>query len=245
MNQTPKPLLNPRRKASGYAFLVCLILATQNLQLMATPPAQNGIEAVDSEAAAQLLIHVAKPHYPAIAKINFIQGNVRLEIKVNSAGHVTEAHVLDGEPLLAVAAMEAVRKWVYKQYVLPQGPSEFRTEVLVKFTLHPHNLWGKFPTDADSYMEKQVRPPEVISHPRQDPPAATQELKVLVGSKGEVLDAVSEGPGGRDFERARQSLQGWKFRPARWGTISVPWYIIVSVPLEQPITNQAADPAKH
>ena len=234
----------PLRGSSCYTFLLCLVLATQNLQLGAVPPPQKAIEALDSVAAAKLLIHVSKPTYPAIAKINFIQGDVTLEITVNSAGHVTEAHVLKGEPLLAVAAMEAVRKWLYKPLVLPQGPSAFRTEVMVRFTLHPHNLWGKFPNDADNYLEKQVRPPEVISHPQHDPSAATQKLKVLVGSKGEVLDAVSEGPGVRDFERARQSLEGWKFRPARWGTISVPWYIIVSVPLEQSITDQAANSAQ-
>ncbi len=245
MNQTPKPLLKPRRKASGYTFLLCLILATQNLQLRGTPPAQKKIEALAGEAAAEHLIHVVKPQYPAIAKINFIQGTVRLEINVNTKGQVTEAHVLDGEPLLAAAAMEAVRKWLYKPYVLPQGPAAFRTEVAVKFALHPHTLWGKFPPDANSYMEKQVRPPKVISHPQLDPSAATLKLKVLVGAKGEVLDAVSKGQEEPDVEQARQSLQGWKFRPANWGAISVPWYIIVNVPREQSITNQASNSAKH
>jgi TonB family protein len=245
LNQTPRPLPKPRRKISGYAFLVCLILAAQNLPLSAAPPAQKGIETLDTELATKLLIHVVKPRYPAIAKVNFVQGNVRLEIRVNSAGQVADIHVLDGEPLLAVAAMEAVRKWLYKPYVSPQGATAFTTEVVVKFALHPHSLWGKFPTDSDSYMEKQVRPPEVISRPQHDPSASTLKLKVLVGSKGEVLDAVSEGPEVADSDRARQNLQAWKFQPARWGALSVPWYIIVNVPLDQPITDQVANSAKH
>jgi TonB family protein len=241
----PRPVPGPWRKAHGFFLLLALILAAPNLQSQPSPPAYQRIEALGNESAARLLIHVAKPIYPAIAKINFIQGAVNLEITVDREGRVVETHVLDGEPLLAVAAIEAVRKWLYRPYVSPQGPTAFNTDVVVRFALHPHSFWGRFPTDPDSYLEKQVQPPEVITRPQQDPSAAVLRLKVLVDSKGKVLDATSPGSKEPEIEKARKNLETWKFRPAQWGAIAVPWYLIVKVPLEQATIDQVANSAKH
>lgn len=220
------------------------MLAVAGLQGRANPRAKQQIEELDNEKAARLLIHVAKPNYPAIAKLNFIQGNVTLEIMVNKGGRVVETHVADGEPLLAVAAIEAVRKWLYRPYVLPQGARAFRTAVVVKFALHPNTKWGRFPSDPNADLEKQIRPPEVITRPQPGPPQAGVPVKVLVDANGKALDATSEVLKGPGIEKARQELENWKFRPARWGAISVPWYIIVNVQTEQPTMDQAANSAK-
>lgn len=223
---------------------MAFIPAISQLQVHAAPQVRSGIDALGSAVAAKLLIHVEKPHYPAIAKVNFIQGDVRLGIKVSSKGQVVEAHVADGEPLLAAAALGAVRKWLYRPYVSTEGAKAFTTQVIVKFALHRHAIYARFPTNPEEYLEKQIHPPEIIAPPQRTPSAKVLRLKVLVDSNGKVLDATSNGSRETEIEEARRNLQSWRFRPARWGAIAVPWYVNVNVPLGQAMVDQAANSAK-
>lgn len=230
-----------RWRAFGCRFLLAFLLAAPCVQTAASLPPPQGITELDSEAAAKLLIHVVKPSYPAIAKVNFVHGSVTLAIKVTRKGKVAEAHVLQGEPLLAVAAMKAVRKWLYRPYKLAHGPVPFKSFAVVKFSLHSRSFKRHFPADANSYLERQIRPPEVIARPEQDRTARSIRMKVLVDSKGKALDASSPEASEAELELARKNLQSWKFRPARWGSLAVPWYITVTVPLEPAPLDQAAN----
>jgi TonB family protein len=234
------------RRASGWPFLLAFLLAGPHLQTAAKAMSPENIAGLDSEAAARLLIHVTKPSYPAIAKVNFVQGIVKLEIRVTPEGQVSEAHVLDGQPILAVAALEAVRKWLYRPYVRQGNPVPFSTDALVRFNLHPHSYRGRLPKDANLYLEKQVRPPEVVTHPEGATTDSSLHMRVLVGANGEVVDSTSvEAVSGAETDLARRSLKFWRFRPARWGSIAVPWYITIDVPLGNPPMDQATSAAKH
>lgn len=230
---------------SGYPLLFAVLLAGPGLQNAEVMPKSGPVAMLDSDAAAKLLIHVAKPAYPAIAKVNFIQGLVTLEISVDKLGKVVAAHVVKGQPFLAAAAIEAVRKWLYRPYIGSGGPSPFRTSVAVRFALRSHVFGKSFPSDPQSFLEKQIRPPEIVSCPYSDPSAAGVRLKVLVDSKGKVLDATSLGAGGTEVEFAREDLRYWRFRPARWGAMAVPWYVIVKVPFEHVLADEAAYSARH
>lgn len=226
-------------------FLTAFLLAAPNALMAAKAPPPPQIQELDNSTAAKLLIHVEKPDYPSIAKLNFIRGAVKLKVKVTSKGRVFDVHVIEGEPILAAAAFKSVRKWMYRPYISEEGPTPFSTYVTVKFDLHPHSHRGQLPTGADDYLEKQVRPPEVISQPQQDLSAVGIPMKVLVGSKGEVVDATSMKVGEPEIDQARKSLQSWKFRPARWGSLAVPWYVTVTVPLPYVALDQTANSAKH
>jgi TonB family protein len=234
-----------RLRAAACPFLLAFVLSGANVPAAAKAALPQRIEELDTKAAARLLIHVAKPNYPTIAKVNFVQGSVKLQIKVTAKGQVSEAHVLDGEAILAVAALEAVQKWLYKPYRSPEGPAPFITFVVVRFNLHPHRFRGRFPQDADGYLEKQIRPPEIISRPQRDPSPRSIPMKVLVGAKGEVLDATSPEAREPEVELARKSLRLWKFRPAQWGAIAIPWYLMVRVPIDRVSMKEVADSAKH
>lgn len=233
------------RIASGGIFLLAFLPMASHAQLAAKAPTPPQIKKLDNATAARLLIHVEKPDYPSIAKVNFVQGDVKLKIKVSSRGRVSEAHVMEGEAILAAAALQSVRKWLYRPYVPQEGPAPFSTDVVVKFNLHPHHHRGQLPQHADKYLEKQVHPPEVISRPHQDQSAVGIRMKVLVDSKGEMMDAISSKAGEAEMDLARKSLRSWKFRPARWGAIAVPWYVRVTVPLPYMALDQTANSAKH
>lgn len=209
-----------------------------------TAPPQR-IKELSSKAAARLLIHVEKPDYPSIAKVNFIRGTVRLKIKVTSKGRVSEAHVIEGEPILAAAAIRSVRKWRYRPYVSPEGPVPFSTYVRIKFTLHPHSHKEQLPIAADDYLKKQIRPPEVVSRPQQERSSGGIRMKVLVGARGQVVDANSSKAGEPELTLARKSLRSWKFRPARWGALAVPWYVTITVPVPYVAMDRAASSAEH
>ena len=82
-----------------------------------------------------LLVSKVQPEYPADAKDQRIQGEVRLVVTVDKEGNVYKVELISGHPLLAPSAMEAVRQWKYKPYLLNGEPIEVETTVTVNFTL--------------------------------------------------------------------------------------------------------------
>lgn len=65
----------------------------------------------DSSEFFKRLISAPHPAYPEIAKRAHIQGVVILQVKVKTDGSVEVQKVLQGEPVLADAAVEAVKRW--------------------------------------------------------------------------------------------------------------------------------------
>jgi TonB family protein len=51
--------------------------------------------------------------YPELAKRMHLAGTIKLEVKVDPAGKVTDIKVLSGHPLLGAAAKDAVKSWVF------------------------------------------------------------------------------------------------------------------------------------
>ena len=72
--------------------------------------------------------------YPQIALRTGIGGAVRLRLLVGTDGKVKNATIIDGIPMLAEAAKQAVLLWRYKPYLVDGKPSAIETEVIVRFT---------------------------------------------------------------------------------------------------------------
>jgi TonB family protein len=77
------------------------------------------------------------PVYPPEAKAARIQGTVTLEATIGKDGTVENLQVISGEPVLAAAALEAVKSWQYSTTLLNGNPVEVVTRVDVNFTLAP------------------------------------------------------------------------------------------------------------
>ncbi len=75
------------------------------------------------------------PEYPDAARNARIQGTVVLEVTVKKDGAVKNVRIVSGHPLLAPAALDAVKQWVYKPFLLNAKPVEVLTQVKVNFTL--------------------------------------------------------------------------------------------------------------
>jgi periplasmic protein TonB len=92
-----------------------------------------------SQGVAQgLLIKRVEPQYPDDAKQARIQGMVVLQALIDKNGDVEKLTLVSGHPTLAPAAIEAVKQWKYKPYLLNGEPVAMETQVLVSFRLSRH-----------------------------------------------------------------------------------------------------------
>ena len=90
---------------------------------------------VSSGVTQGLVMHKVEPTYPAIAKAARVQGTVVLAAVIGKDGTIQNLHVVSGHPLLQGAAMDAVKQWKYRPYILNGEPVEVDTQVIVNFTL--------------------------------------------------------------------------------------------------------------
>jgi protein TonB len=81
------------------------------------------------------LLEKTMPQYPTIAKTAGIQGVVVLQATISQNGLIQNLRVISGPPMLQRAAMDAVRSWRYKPYLLNGQPVEVETTINVVFKL--------------------------------------------------------------------------------------------------------------
>lgn len=194
------------------------------------------------KVASELLVTQVKPEYPAVAKVNYIQGQVRMQVFVTAEGRVGEAHVVHGHPFLAASALKAIHRWVYRPFMTKSGPTAFQTFVDINFTLRSRQI-DQIPAKPERDLTRQIRLPEVLNKTFGSTPAVSVRLRVLVSDKGQVIDSLPLAGLPAHFDTARKSVERWTFRPARWGALSVPWYLDVDVPAETlSLQEGAGDP---
>jgi protein TonB len=56
-----------------------------------------------------------------------------LQATISKTGTIEGLHGVSGHPILIQAAMEAVRQWKYKPYILNGDPVEVETTIKVQF----------------------------------------------------------------------------------------------------------------
>jgi protein TonB len=98
-------------------------------------PDVKGPVRVSSMVVDGLLIRKTIPQYPPIPRTMGIQGTVVLQATISKLGTIENLHVVSGPVLLQQAAMDAVKTWQYRPYLLNQQPVEVETTVNVVFTI--------------------------------------------------------------------------------------------------------------
>jgi len=91
--------------------------------------------AVSSGVATGLLIRSTPPVYPSIAKAARVGGTVQLHATISKNGTIKDLRVVSGPAMLRQAALDAVRDWRYRPYMLNNEPIEVETSVNVVFSL--------------------------------------------------------------------------------------------------------------
>lgn len=218
------------------AYLGSSLTASSQSEFYSSDPVS-----LNSTITSKLLVKKEKPKYPPLARINFIQGQVRLNIRVSSEGRVTGAHVLHGHPFLAAPALVAVRRWLYRPYRSAHGAVPFSTLVDFNFELRASKL-TPFPPAAEKDLQARVTPPVVLDRPGESSPDHVR-LRVLVDSEGRAIDSQLVSGRAEVAGKAQEGLAHWTFRPAHWGALAVPWYLDIDVAVPRwPEQSGAADP---
>jgi periplasmic protein TonB len=81
------------------------------------------------------LIYKVQPVYPPLARAARIQGAVVIRAVISRNGTIENLQTLSGHPMLVGAALDAVRQWRYRPYILNGDPVEVETQVTVNFAL--------------------------------------------------------------------------------------------------------------
>ena len=82
------------------------------------------------------LIYAPRPSYPALAQRAGLQGYVKLQVRVTKDGRVEVLKLLEGEPALADAAIDAVKHWRAKTLLMNGKQVEVISTVTFNFQLH-------------------------------------------------------------------------------------------------------------
>ena len=90
---------------------------------------------VAARVAEANLIHDVTPQYPPEAGRARVEGTVVLMAVIGKDGSVKDVRVESGLPILAQAAMDAVRQWHYKPYMVDGEPVEVDSRITINFTL--------------------------------------------------------------------------------------------------------------
>ena len=90
---------------------------------------------VSQGVSAGRVLNKVEPPYPVLARNARVQGQVVLTAIISRDGSIQDLRVLSGHPLLVPAALDAVRQWRYKPYLLNGEPVEVETTVMVNFSL--------------------------------------------------------------------------------------------------------------
>ena len=110
-----------------FAFLLARSVANAQLK-----PQRVRVSAKVTERLVQKRV---APDYPQEAKDKHLEGSVVLTVMVDKRGNVTDAKLFSGEPIFAPAAIDAVKKWKYKPYLLNGEAVEVETTIQVNFVL--------------------------------------------------------------------------------------------------------------
>lgn len=81
------------------------------------------------------LLHRVTPAYPQTALKARLRGTVKVKVEIGADGHVIDARVIMGHPILNGPALRAVRQWKYEPYELPADGKTVKVDETIRFDL--------------------------------------------------------------------------------------------------------------
>lgn len=229
------------RLAVSFLLLIALssLAVAQDAESQPVQPPENVMH--------DLLIKWVNPTYPPLARQARIQGTVILKILVSKSGDVQNLQLVSGHPILAPAAVEAVKQWKYRPYLVNGEPVDVETAVQVIFKLADKPAGrdtvgdnpGGVPAPVEStggVVPQRVRVSQGVMHgllvtkvnPGYPPDAQDQRiqgvvlLNATIDKEGNIsrIELISGHP--LLAPAAIDAVKQWKYRP----------YLLNGVPVE-------------
>jgi TonB family protein len=119
----------------GSALALSLSVDTDSVANQGKDAKAAGQVNVSAKVMTGNLLHKVPPQYPVEAKKARIQGKVVLEAIIGKDGVVENLKALSGPTELQQSALDAVKQWTYKPFLLNGNPVEVVTTVNVIYTL--------------------------------------------------------------------------------------------------------------
>lgn len=101
-------------------------------RVQAAPPQ---VVHVSAGAALGLLLQKTPPVYPRIARTARVSGTVVLAVTISKAGKIDNLRVVSGPAMLRASAIDALRTWRFKPYMLYNQPTAIETTISMNFSL--------------------------------------------------------------------------------------------------------------
>jgi protein TonB len=90
---------------------------------------------ISAGVAGGLLMQKTTPVYPQIAREARVSGTVVIQATISRTGVIQNLRAVSGPTMLRQSALDAVRTWRYKPYMLDGDPVDVETTVSVTFSL--------------------------------------------------------------------------------------------------------------
>jgi TonB family protein len=90
---------------------------------------------ISAGVAVGMIQHKVAPEYPYEARGQRVQGTVSMQALIATDGRIKELRIISGPSVLLKPALDAVRQWRYRPYLLNGDPVEVMTTINVIFSL--------------------------------------------------------------------------------------------------------------
>lgn len=154
--------------------------------------------------------HKVAPVYPQEALEKRIEGAVHLTASISKEGKPTDIAVVDGDPLLVPAAIDAVKQWEYEPSKRNGEPVETKTSITLNFVLPERVRVSQ--RDFESMVAKKY-PPEYPEKARMARIQGSVVLAVVVGKDGKMRDAKLVKGHPMLAPAAINAVQRWQYKP--------------------------------
>ena len=184
------------------------------------PQASNQIP---PHSVPALLLRKVAPVYPPLARAARIQGTVVLSVLINKEGEIGDTKLVSGHPMLAPAAIEAVKQWRYEPCTSADKAVAVETIVRVNFTLADAPVMPSLASTVPHLVRVSAGVTEGLLETKVDPvyPDDTKQ-KHIEGTVMLNVDIDREGYVGRVelvsglpmlAPAAMDAVLQWKYRP--------------------------------
>jgi TonB family protein len=116
--------------------IVRSLLRAPRLEPLLPLPRESNVDNHSGNVEPAVMISRKNPVYPAIAEEQFISGRVEVHFCISPEGRVYDAKSVQGSPILARAAIEAVEAWRYEPARLNGTPVDSKASTNFDFKLN-------------------------------------------------------------------------------------------------------------
>ena len=168
---------------------------------------------IDPNVAEGNLLYKEEPVYPQMAKIAKVEGDVVIKAYITKTGSIENLRAVSGHPILIQSAMDAVRQWKYKPFLLNGEPVAVETTVTVKYRLPSPPRKVRISSGVAASNKISGKDPDYPLEAKRQNIQGDVVLRVLIDERGQVasLDVISGDP--ILVEAAMTAVKTWKYKP--------------------------------